>query len=102
MMNSQKKDNASCLSGLKPFELGQEFNLWIIHFYNEMVERKYHHYFPYNKRTRAYTASVKVEGRIEIIKEAPDEQKTTKAKYIKEYTLAQSFLERCVTAETVQ
>lgn len=35
-------DEALCLMALKRFEMGQYFNVWVIHLYNEMMEKEYH------------------------------------------------------------
>lgn len=67
-----------------------------------MVERYYHHYFPYNICTAAYTGSVKEERRISIIKEKLYKQEATKANFLKESTLVQSFLQNFLTTETFQ
>lgn len=72
------------------------------HFYNEMVQRDYHHHLPHDKTSRAYSANVMEERKDELEGQTPENQKKTKAKHLKESTLAQSFLERCITAETVQ
>lgn len=52
-MNDESNNKGmSCLRGLKRFELGQDFNLWVFNFYNEMVEKNLHHYFPYNSESQ--------------------------------------------------
>ena len=63
-MTNSDSDTTSCLRGLKRFDLSQDFNLWVLHFYNEMVEKDYHHYFPYNKKTKAYSEGVLAERKI--------------------------------------
>lgn len=67
-----------------------------------MVERDYHHYFPYNKRTKAYNTSVAEERRITLDELTPEERRRTEETYAKELILSQSILERCLMAETVQ
>ena len=41
-----------CLRLLKGVELGQDFNLWVFNFYNEMVEKQLHQYFPYDEESK--------------------------------------------------
>lgn len=101
-MNAKQEDyfynKGSCLIGLKRFELGQNVCLWIIHFYKEILEQGYYHYVPYNKWTKAYSTER------EIVSEnrTTDELRVKEEDYIRYLTLAQSFLERCFTAYTLQ
>lgn len=50
-----KKDGKSCLRGSRRFKLGQDFQMWVLKFYNEMVGKDINHHLPIYHTTRKIT-----------------------------------------------
>lgn len=93
--------NNSCLRGLQRFELGQDFNLWVFKFYNEIVEKNLQQYFPYD------TDSTKLEDR--IIKRKLKTANATEDKITEiiedgedNMVLARNYLSRCLSPQSTR
>lgn len=100
-MDDTTNGNASCLRGLKRFELGEDFNAWILNFYNEMVEKKLHQYFPCDYEYIAL--SIRIQQREACLSTATDEQK--QIAYEKESDdriLSRSYLVRGLYSNTTR
>lgn len=79
-MNKHEDGTVFCLRGLKRSALGEAFNLSVIHFYNEMVEKGFRLYLPYRKKTNKQSHNPFADRKPEIELQNEGERKITKAK----------------------
>ena len=92
------------MRGLKRFELGEDFNGWVFNFYNEMVEKDLHQYFPYDDETTKLAKPIKDRikaSETKVGKTLTDNEKLIiKEKEHDRAILARSYLVRCLTPQT--
>lgn len=55
-MENKEGKQQSCLRGLRRYQLGDDFSMWSLNFYQEMVAKKPHRFFPYDTKSKKFTA----------------------------------------------
>ena len=101
-VDSEERENHSCLRGLRRYKLGEDFSKWVLNFYQEMVEKKLHSYFPYDDRSKLIAKLAT--DKLAKIKETGTEAEKAKSaeSELEQRMLADSYLIRCLAPDTVQ
>ena len=76
--------------------------MWMLNFYQEMVEKKVHCYFPYDTKSKLVTRRASDKFKKDLLNATEDEKTDLKEEKLENESLAYSYLIRCLDPETVQ
>ena len=76
--------------------------MWMLNFYQEMVEKKLHSHFPYDKKSKLVTKTAKEKFAKNLLSATEDEKTILNERNLENESLAYSYLIRCLDPETFQ
>lgn len=100
-MNKQEESGQKlCLRGLRRYQLGEDFDMWMLNVYQEMVANKLHSYVPYDTESKSIT-TLASETLDKIIKDRTENEKTQEEATELEEIMINSYSIRCTAPEKV-